>query len=44
VEPTSVALLVSSNVPTPLYPTYERIFSLSTLDARRSTLDARRST
>jgi MFS family permease len=27
-----VALLASSNLPTPLYPTYERIFSLSPLD------------
>jgi MFS family permease len=29
---TIVALLASSNLPTPLYPTYERIFSLSPLD------------
>jgi MFS family permease len=29
---TIVVLLASSNLPTPLYPTYERIFSLSPLD------------
>src|SRR4051812_25156639 len=29
---TIVALLASSNLPTPLYPTYQRLFSLSPFD------------